>query len=334
MNKPPRKNKILKRVILTLVIFIISFSLLSTVVSMCVFSVLFGRYDEEQSPLFYSYSDIDSGKYPRSEAVFKSGDNKLHGYLYTTSKDSRGTVIVVNGYHCTADRHLAEIMRFVDNNWSVFTYDGTGIGISGGDSQVGLSQSRLDLNAAVEYIGSKSSKPVVLYGHSEGAYAAVTSLSDSDRVSAVVSVSGFNTPLELMHSHTKNKVGILADIEYPFMYAHNYLLFSENANTSAYEAINSSDVPVAVFHGAEDTTVPYEISIYSHKDELTNPNAECFEISSKRGSHSTIWLSDSAAEYTMKYREKPFKNADKDKANELDDGFMEYVIGFYEKAVK
>ena len=333
MNKPRKKHRILKRVILTLVIFLISFSLISAIVSMCVFSVMFGRWDEKQSPLFYSYSDIDSGRYPRGEAAFKSGGNTLKGYLYTTSEDSKGTVIVVNGYHCTADRHLPEIMYFVDNNWSVFTFDGTGVGESGGDSQKGLSQSRLDTDAAVEYIGSLSSKPIVLYGHSEGAYAAVTSLNDSNRVSAVVSVSGFNSPLELMHRHTKNNVGFLADIEYPFMYAHNYFLFSESSNTQAYEAINSTDIPVAVFHGKSDTTVPYDISIYSHKNELKNPNAVCFEVGSHRGNHSTIWLSDSAAEYTAKYRQEPFDNPDKARANELDSEFMEYVVGFYNSAV-
>ncbi|MCR5653291.1 MAG: alpha/beta hydrolase [Ruminococcus sp.] len=301
---------------------------------MCVFSVMFGRYDEKENPLFYSYSDIDSSKYPRTKKVFKSGENKLCGYYYTTSRDSIGTVIVINGYHCTSDRHLSEIMYFVDNNWSVFTFDGTGVGQSDGDSQIGLAQSRLDTAAAVEYVGSLSSKPVVLYGHSEGAYAAVTSLNDSDRVSAVVSVSGFNSPLELMHRHTKNHIGFLADIEYPFMYAHNYVLLGENSNTQAYEAINSTDTPVAVFQGKNDTTVPYDISIYSHRDELRNPNAACFEVGSSRGNHSTIWLSDSAAEYTMKYRQNPFKNPDKKKANELDGEFMEYVLKFYGAAIK
>lgn len=301
---------------------------------MCVFSVMFARYDEDQSPLFYSYSDIDQKKYPREQKYFMSGDTKLNSYYYSASNDSKGTVIVVNGYHCTADRHLPEIMYFVDHNWSVFTFEGTGVGGSGGDSQVGLSQSRLDTDAAVEYVSSFESKPIVLYGHSEGAYAAVTSLGDGKCVSAVVSVSGFNSPLELMHHHTKNNIGIIADLEYPFMYAHNYILFNENSNTQAYEAINSTDTPVAIFQGKNDTTVPYSISIYSHKSELKNPNAVCFEVGSSRGNHSTIWLSDSAAQYTMKYREKPFKNVDKAKANELNDKFMEYVVEFYNNAVK
>lgn len=334
MRKKPLRHKIIKRVVLTLVIFVIAFSLLSAIVSMCVFSVMFSRFDERQSALFLSYSDIDSDQYPREKAQFESGGNKLFGYMYTTSAESHGTVIVVNGFHCTLDRHLPEIMCFVDNGWSVFTYDATGVGASEGSSQVGLSQSRLDADAAVRYVSSISSEPIVMYGHSEGAYASVTTLEDSDKISAVVAVSGFNSPLELMHRHTKNNVGILADIEYPFMYAHNYILFNRFSNEPAYEAINSTDVPVAVFQGSEDTTVPYDISIYSHKDELTNPNAVCFEVKSDRGNHSTIWLSDSAAKYTLKYREHPTENPDKIKANELDGGFMDYVLEFYNKATK
>ena len=334
MNKPPQKHKIIKRVIITLVIFIITFSLLSSLVSMYVFSVMFGRYDEKQSPLFYSYSDIDSKKYPRSEAVFKSGGNNLRGYLYSSANDSKGTVIVVNGYHCTADRHLPEIMYFVDNGWSVFTYDGTGVGTSEGESQFGFTQFKNDASAASKYVNSITSKPVVLYGHSAGGYAAAASLEDNNNVRAVVSVSGFNSPLELMRIHTKNSAGLWADIGYPFMYAQNYFIFGEKANTEAYKAINSSDVPVAVFQGTNDTIVPYEISICSHKDELKNSNVKCFEIGSVRGGHSTIWLSAAAAEYTMKYKQNPFKNPDKAKANELNKEFMEYVTEFYDSAVK
>lgn len=334
MNPKPSKHKKLKRVIITLVIFIIIYSLISTVVSMCVFSTMFARFDKDSNPLFFSYADIDSNKYPREPKTFKSGENKLKGYLYTTAKDSKGTVIVVNGYHCTADRHLSEIMYFVDKNWSVFAYDGTGVGKSGGDSQVGFTQFRNDASAAVKYVSTLSSKPVVLYGHSAGGYAATTTLEDNSNIKAVVSVSGFNSPLELMHLHTKNNAGLWADIGYPFMYAQNYVTFGNDANTQAYEAINSTDIPVAVFQGKSDSIVPYEISIYSHKNKIKNPNVNFVEVASNRGNHSTVWLSDSAAEYTLKYQKKPFDNPDKKQANELDKEFMESVLEFYNKAIK
>lgn len=321
--------------IITLLIIFILFCLTSVVVSMCVFANMFERYNEDSNPLFYAYSDIDNIKYPRIEADFKSGDNTLKGYLYSTSKQSHGTVIVINGYRCTADRHLSEIMYFVDHGWSVFTYDGTGVGKSGGDSQIGLPQFRRDATAAIKFISSKSTEPIVLYGHSAGGYAATTSLEDNDNIKAVVSVSGFNSPVELMHSFTKNNIGFIADIEYPFMYAHNYVLFGDDANAQAYEAISSSDTPVAVFQGSNDGIVPYDISIYSHKNEIKNPNVKYFEVNSKsRGNHSTIWLSEKAAKYTLKFEDDFYQKPDKAKANELDKEYMKSVLSFYNKAIK
>lgn len=333
MKKPLSKTKRrLRRVCFILIITVLSYVIASMAGSVLVFNIIFARTNTVNA-FELTYADVDSAKYPRSEVSFLSGENRLFGCVYHPKGAEKGLVLVVNGMNSCIDRHLPEILCFINSGYAVFTFENTGVGHSGGGGTVGIAQARLDTGAAISHIKSDpslSKLPLVLYGHSLGGYAVATALGDFSDICAAVCVSGFDSPNENMHFTAKKYVGILADLQYPFMCLQNFFLFGDKSDSSAVSAINSTDTPVMIVGGGSDDTVPDEISILSRANSITNPNAVVVRVDEEyRGEHSTVWLSRDAAKYLA---ETP-NPTDKLRANTLDKAFMRSVTDFFDKAV-
>lgn len=326
------KTKRLRRLSVIILITVLSYVIFSMAGSVIVFQIIFARSDTVKA-FELTYDDLGSSRLPREEFFFDSGGNRLRGVVYSPKGRSAGLVLVLNGMHACIDRHLPEILYFTDHGFTAVTFENTGVGQSEGGSSVGLTQARLDTAAAIAHIRRDDvlgKLPLVLYGHSLGGYAAATALFDSPDIRAAVCVSGFDSPNENMYYNAKSRVGVLADIQYPFMCLQNYFLFGDKSDTSAISAINATDTPVMIVGGDSDETVPDAISILHKADKITNPNAVTLKIEEAyRGEHSTAWLSRDAAEYVVT-AENP---TDKTRANKLDEGFMQTVMQFFEKAV-
>lgn len=346
------KNKKLhitpKRVIGFFLLFVFVFTALSMIASVVIFGVLFHRVDSLDNYVEISYS-LSGVNVSRKEVSFNSGENKLSGYLYS-AKSPKGLVIIAPGMNSSSDRHLAEIKFFADNGYMVLAYDATGVCKSEGGSTVGLQQSKRDLLSAIRYAGDNketASLPVYLYGHSLGGYAVASVLDEAD-VKGAVSLSGFDSPVQTMHDKAKDYVGILADIQYPFLYLQNRFTFGDDADDTAVESVNSTDKPILICYGGNDSTIPYNLSIYSREDDITNSNASFFKVSeSCRDGHANMWLSAESAKYMadlqselndmnkvydgdipQKALDDFYGGIDTEKAMKLDKAFMNKVLEF------
>lgn len=68
----------------------------------------------------------------------------------------------------------------------------------------------IDLDAALTYIKSNNrliNLPIMLYGHSWGGYAVTAILNGNHDISAVASISGFNSPSEFLLEQADNMMG-------------------------------------------------------------------------------------------------------------------------------
>lgn len=323
-----RRGLIWKGLIILLTVLLV-FSVTSMIASAVIFRVLFPRRDG-LSPLHYTYAELDAEAYPREEFAFTSDDHILHGYRYLAEAPV-GSVVIVNGIFDGADAHLPEIMYFVDHGWSVVTWDATGIGRSEGRGAIGLQQIKQDLCAYLSSPQASGELPIVLYGHSAGAYAALTALSEGYPVDAVVSISGFNSPADLMRIQAKSHVGILADVEYPFMLLECLFLFGEDANPKAIDSINAVQTPILIVEGNSDNYISRDLGLIQFDGCFQNPNVRCMEILSDwRNEHATPWLTEQAAEYVCTYTSQTLP--DKRLANTLDLKFMNEILEFYLQA--
>ena len=347
-QSPNRRCKT-KKLAIGIIIAILIFSVLSMLGSSLVYGIMFARREITPDSLELCYEHINTDEFPRTEHRFVSGDNILQGYLYGED-NKNGIIIIVHGIGGGADSHLAETLDFVDRGWKVFSFDGTGSRESEGKNLVGFSQMNLDLSAAIEYVISHfPEENVFLYGHSMGAYASATVLDNYPEIKAAALLAGFNEPVETMYYHAALRVGPLATIEYPFLVLHNKMLFGDAANESAVSSINKSNIPVLIIQGSNDNIVDDNISIYSKRELISNPNANYLYLDDDfRNMHSTLWRSMDAAKYLTEKQDELTKlrkeygsplsgeilknfidDLDRDRLFTLDSAFMEEISRFF-----
>ncbi len=333
MKQTVRQKHPIRKAIHIALCALLLYCAISMLASAIVFSAIFPRRDGT-SPLRYTYEELAPGC-PRKAFSFSSGKNTLHGYRYD-AEDPKGLIVVVNGIGDGADAHLPEIVAFVHAGWSVATWDATGVGSSEGRGTIGLQQITGDLAAFLrtcERSGAWDGFPVVLYGHSAGAYASAVNLKQFDTIRAAVCISGFDRPVTLMYEHAKQRFGFFATFQYPFLALESAILFGADANDSAREAIDAVDTPVLIIGGDSDDLVSYKNSLIRDPDQYKNPNVRCIEIvSAYRNEHSTPWLSPGAARYRLEYRDGD--PVDKELANVLDPEFIKTVLRFFEDSIR
>ena len=340
-----RKGRVLRKVAVTLLFILLFYIVFSTAAALVAPTLIFSRSDVGAENLEIAFSDLGL---PRTEVRFESGANELMGYYYE-AEGAKGIVVFVHGFHSGADAHLPEILWFLDRGWSVFAFDGTGTRGSEGAGTVGLAQMKYDLLCALDFIKSSlPAQPVVLYGHSQGAYAAAAVLNDFPEIRAAALIAGFDSPLDIMMYHARARVGVLADTQYPFLALSNYLTFGAEGNESAASSINAGDTPVLIIDCARDEIVTEELRISTRG--VTDPNAKVVSVDS---GHSGAWLTDGAEEYARELEAELSELHEKYGADlpdeaiedfrsridyarlwELGESFMERILALYDAAVR
>ena len=307
-----RKLRTKKIVGLSIVGFILLFSIISMVIVMFIYNGQFPRYNRHDMTVTAGlrYEDLEA-QYPRSLVSFESGNNRLQGYVYGLNQE-QGLVVVAHGIGGGADSYLSQITYFVDQGWRVFAYDATGSFDSEGKTTKGFPQALIDLDAALTYINSQSefdNLPILLFGHSWGGYAVTNVLHYDYEIAGVATVSGANSPMEMIIEQGRRMMGGFINIQYPYLWLYQRILFGETTSLNAVDAINRSDVPILIIHGTEDEFIDYEGSaIISNFKETTNPNVRTISLSDPgRSGHNNLFRSDAAMDYldeiNIEYRE-------------------------------
>ncbi|HHW11145.1 MAG TPA: alpha/beta hydrolase [Firmicutes bacterium] len=333
---------------------VIVFAVGSFIAIKIIYDSNFPRADKPQFSNYLRFEDVP--EYEKQVVQFKSGPNTLTGYLFGKG-NNKGLVVVAHGLGGGTENYLQEIIYFVDQGWTVFAYDCTGSHASEGKSTVGLAQSLLDLNAALNYIKSREELnrlPVMLFGHSWGGYAVAAVLNYDHPITAAVSVSGFNSPMDMLFEQAKRMMGGFTYVQYPFMWLYQTMLFGKSAWVSAVDGINKSGVPVMIIHGDKDNTIYYTgAAIIAHKNEITNPNV-FYKTCSKEGhnGHSNLFYSEAAIMYraikNQEYKELNerlggeipedvkaayYQEVDRFLWHQLDKAFMDDINHFFESAL-
>lgn len=189
------------------------------VVTVLIYQRCFRRFDAEGYGRFGC---------PAEFLTFRSGEQKLQGYLF-----GRGDTLVVlaPGLGNGAFSYAAQIRWLVMAGRRVFAFDYTGCYGSEGRSCRGFPQAAGDLKAALDFVESKGrfgSTRLCLLGHSMGGYAVCNAMPDY-RVDAAVCVGGVNSAMEATISPVIAKVGPLAYLHYPFLWAYQALRFGVRA---------------------------------------------------------------------------------------------------------
>lgn len=158
----------------------------------------------------YHYPDPNDGKTPKSYGLdfrwveFNSADGiPLRGWYIPAPGLSHGTIIYVHGLNRTRVEMLPNALFGHDLGYDGLLFDLRHQGMSGGDITTLGYQERLDVLGAVQYaLDEQHAKPpIVVWGVSMGASAALMAAAGSPRISAVISDSSFDSMLGTMRHH-------------------------------------------------------------------------------------------------------------------------------------
>ena len=237
--------------------------------------------------MFKPYKKIEPPADGR-KVIFPSGRNRLAGYLWNES-GTRGLIVFAHGMGVGVEYYLPEIHHFAAQGYKVFAFEYSGYPGSSGHFY-GFPQAVIDLKSALDFIDD-GSLPVILMGHSMGAYAvcAVRQRADN-QVDGIIAYAPFFSSDEAVISEAtgKNQKGgrLLCGLILPIQ----RILFGRNCNPTAAAGLSRAKVPTLVLQGSEDVEVtPDGCALYAHRSEFADVPAT-FRLIDKKEScgHMTV----------------------------------------------
>lgn len=298
----PKAKARAKRVALVMAASLVGVSAASIASTVCIYDSFFERYERPNYDLYpglYCYDRIQD-KLKRESLKIKSGENMLAAYYYP-AESSRGLAVLAHGFHAGADDYLPLIEAIVNRGYSVLTYDVTGVYSSSGDSGIGMCQNLRDLDNVLTFAAEDekfADMPKVVIGHSWGGYAASSVLALHSEIKAAVLLAPMNNGANIMMEKGEQYAGKVAYTAKPIFDLYQKMLFGDYVKYNGVAGINSTDIPVLIAQGVDDTVITADgQSITAHLDELTNPSVTVYWGEGSQGSHTGIWHSAEAEEY-------------------------------------
>ena len=374
----------LKIIVIIIVLLIILFNILAWVFMWQTFRPL--KIDDNTAINHY---DAYKDRYSRLNIQCMCQGNNLKGYLFKSGNksasysdypvysdikeflgdtvDCKGLILFIHGIWSGPDEYMQTLLPLVDRGYVVMAFNATSYNGSEGKWARGLATSMLNADAELTFIENHDEfkgMKVFLLGHSWGAYAVTSVLRFRHNVQAVVSLSGFNKPMDITRAVGKTAVGPLSGIICSFIGIYQKIFFGKYYNCSAVDGINQkvpieseientgntvsggsentsnnvSDVsentfngryvPVLVVHGINDAFIKFdETSIYSKKNEIENPDVLYLKLEEKgRSEHNSYFNSKAGSEYNNKINEYFSELAKKYKGDELIREKKKYLV--------
>ena len=158
----------------------------------------------------FHFHDPNDGKTPKDfgmdfrEVEFTSSDGVLlKGWYAPASGAAKGTIVYVHGHNRTRVEMLPEAAFGHSLGYNGLLFDMRHQGASGGRiTSIGYWE-RLDVEAAAHYAltAEKAQPPLIVWGVSMGAAAALLAAAESPEINAVISDSAFTNYTELIDHH-------------------------------------------------------------------------------------------------------------------------------------
>lgn len=330
------KKKILKITSIILITLLVLLSLLY-IITISVYNNFFDVRFTSSSTLKHNLEDFNNLK--RTKYEFKSNnDQTLVGYnYYVENTIPYGLIVMSHGYGGGGHENYLDVINyFVNNNYIVFAFDVTGNDESEGDSINGLPQGVIDFDYALRFIKTKEEfkdLPIMLFGHSWGAYSATNVLNYHNDIKAVVSISGFNESSDMLKSYGEKMLGGLVNIALPIIKTHEKIKFKEYASSTSMNGFKNTNTNVMVIHSKDDEVVAKKYGYDIYQKEYSSSNRFKFIEYENKG-HNTIYYSEDGINYYNEIIKSNKKEIDREKwSNLIDKDLFNEIINFYNSSL-
>lgn len=228
------------------------------------------------------------------------------------------------------------------------------LGKSDGENLVGLTQSSLDLKAALDFVNSDeelNKYKLFLYGQNLGGYAVTAVLNYETNIDGVVSISGFSTAKDMLIEYGKKLYGNYISLLSPYVHIYERIKFGDSAYLDGIRGINNApSVPILLLHSQDDDIISLDNSLIMDTNIMLNP-ARLKTVLYKDKSNDVVKSYDSISyskELGQEYNEllsqydnnipedvlsSFYSNQDITKLYSLDYDVMNSILDFYNELV-
>ncbi len=325
--------------------------------SVLVYEAIFGRRSETEPWMEFHHEDYGISL-DRSDFYEENGTH-IAGYKYSKpTKKPKGVVIIAHGFTGGGhNKYMPFIDVFTSNGYRVFSYDAKGNDKSEGKSIGGFPQGVIDLDYAIRHvrkIPEYQGLPIMLFGHSWGAYSVGNVLNVQGDIACAVMVAGFNEGQDMISYRSGQLIGGLSEGIGAYIDIYEKLKFGDKITLkSATEGLKSTKAGIMIIHAKDDTVVPTECGYDKFYEEFKDdPRFEFVLLDS--GGHSYPFYSKRAYEYNeyinnlyseylrvnalhnTKQSKATFmeQNLDKKRCFEPDKALMKRIIKMYDRYAK
>lgn len=293
MKNMTRKRKILMRVLVIAALAAVVLFVTQMAAAATVYSTIFARRFETGQAYRYS-ADEFPGLTEETVKFTNNSGTELSGYFYKCIEgEPKGLVVICHGFGGDANQFMDSAAFFAGNGFAVFSFDVTGSGKSGGSGAGGFPQYTMDLMSAIDFakgLPEMQGLPVMLLGHSMGAYAAVNVFNFRDDVSAAALLAGFEKSIDLINAGGAKLAGPLVKLISPLVKLWESIKFGRFSTGEGVRRLVESDAGVLVAQSTDDDNVPFSIGFErflkaaaGDKDfefvELTGRGHDCVDFS-------------------------------------------------------
>ncbi len=271
---------------------------LPKIIASAVYKDNFEQRFETYEPMARSLDEFDGLRV--SEYTFKSDKGqKLAGYKYYRDTEQKGAIVIAHGFGGGGHNSYMDIADyFTSCGYVVFAYDATGNDKSG-EAVGGMPQGVIDLEYALRFVKSTdefAELPIMLWGHSWGAYSVGSVLKYHPDVKAVIMAAGFDSSADIIGYQGRQIAGDAGEFILPYMLDIEKEKFGEYASASCTEGFESSEARVMLIHSRDDEMIPYGDSFGVFQEKFGgNPRFEFVSLENR--GHNYIWYADSVTEY-------------------------------------
>ncbi len=269
---------------------------LPKIIASAVYKDNFEQRFETYEPMARSFDGLRVSEY-----TFKSDKGqKLAGYKYYRDTEQKGAIVIAHGFGGGGHNSYMDIADyFTSCGYVVFAYDATGNDKSGGEAVGGMPQGVIDLEYALRFVKSTdefAELPIMLWGHSWGAYSVGSVLKYHPDVKAVIMAAGFDSSADIIGYQGRQIAGDAGEFILPYMLDIEKEKFGEYASASCTEGFESSEARVMLIHSRDDEMIPYGDSFGVFQEKFGgNPRFEFVSLENR--GHNYIWYADSVTEY-------------------------------------
>lgn len=216
----------------------------------------FKQTDRWKRPTHEDYAD-------ENEATsFMSRRSRLAAHIYG-AENKKGTLIFSHGMGVPSDYYIPEARYFAKAGYRVILFDNTGYWKNKGIF-FGFPRAAKDLAAAIRHFDNGT--PLILLGHSMGAYAVCTTLPEAgENVKAVVAYSGFDNESEIIKEFADTNLKICKGLVAFLLSASQFILFPHKFFISSWKCLKECGCRAMIIHGSADEEISINgASLYAH----------------------------------------------------------------------